>query len=77
MTWYHVWQTGTNARYINAESPDDAARNYSLGHRFTTQRIYVCEEDDAKVFEATVTPGETHHEGPSDKEAYRQKVADA
>jgi hypothetical protein len=65
MTWYHVWHTGSDAQYINAPDADAAAFKYALGRvRFTNARIYVCEEDDAKVFNASVTPGETHHEGP-------------
>ena len=65
MTWYHAWMTGCEAQYINAEDADAAAFKYALGRvRFTTQRIYVCEESDAKVFNSSVTPGETHHEGP-------------
>lgn len=65
MTWYHVWQSGGEAQYINAENENAAAFKYALGRvRFTTARIYVCEEDDAKVFNPSVTPGETHREGP-------------
>lgn len=64
MTWYHVWNTGVNAEYINAGSPEEAARKFSLGKRFTTGRTYVCEEDNALVFIDSVTQVETHHEGP-------------
>lgn len=57
--------TGSEAQYINAEDEAAAAYKYALGRvRFTSARIYVCTEDDAKVFNSFVTPGETHHEGP-------------
>ena len=70
MTWYHVWQTGCEARYINAEDADAAAFKYALGRvRFTTQRIYVCEEDHALVFNPSVTPAATHHESPLNDDA--------
>lgn len=66
MTWYHVWQTQGEAQYINADDENAAAFKYALGRvRFTTARIYVCEEADAKVFNPAVVPGEPHHESPS------------